>query len=84
MGNTTVALFKVPASLSHAAFEALSAPWTGIVVRDGDAVYPHEVHGRQPCLAQLIRRARGLAARQEPELAQVGSRILTAWPRLGH
>ena len=82
--NTTVVWCKGLTSRRHAAFEALSAPWTGIVVRDGDAVYPHEVHGRQPCLAQLIRRARGLAARQEPELAQVGSRVLTAWPRLGH
>jgi hypothetical protein len=82
MVHTTVALCKVQASRSHAAFEALSAPWAGIVVSDGEAVDQHGVHGRQTGLAQLIRRARGLAERQEPALAQLGSRVLTAWPRL--
>jgi transposase len=33
--NTTVALFKVQASRSHVAFEALIAPWAGILVSDG-------------------------------------------------
>jgi transposase len=84
MVNTTVALFKVQASRSHAAFEALSAPGAGLLVRDGDAVYQHGVHGRQTCLAHLIRRARGLAERQEPELAPLGNRVLTALPRLLH
>jgi transposase len=84
MGNTTVALFKVPASLSHAAFEALSAHWAGILVSDGYAVYQPWVHGRPPCLAHLIRQARSLAERQEPELAQFGSLALTALPGLIH
>jgi transposase len=35
MVNTTVALFKVQASRSHVAFEALIAHWAGIVVSDG-------------------------------------------------
>jgi hypothetical protein len=35
MVNTTVALFKVQASRSHVAFEALIAHWAGILVSDG-------------------------------------------------
>ena len=84
MVNTTVALFKVQTSRSHTAFEALIAHWAGILVSDGYTVYQRWVHGRQTCLAHLIRRARGLAERQEPELAQVGGRVMTAWPRLVH
>jgi transposase len=84
MVNTTVALFKVQASRSHDAFEALIAHWAGIVVSDGYTVYQHWVHGRQTCLAHLIRRARGLAERKEPELAWFGYRIMTELPRLVH
>ena len=42
------------------------------------------MHGRQICLAQLIRRARGLSARQDPELARFGRRVLTELQRLVH
>ena len=84
MVNTTVALFKVQTSRSPTAFEALIAPWAGILVSDGDAVYQHWVHGRQTCLTHLIRRARGLAERQEPELARLGGRVMTELPRLVH
>ena len=84
MVNTTVALFKVQASRSHAAFEALIAHWAGIVVSDGYTVYQQWVYGRQTCLAHLIRRARGLAERQEPELAQFGGRVMTELQRLVH
>jgi transposase len=82
MANTTVALFKVQASRSHPAFEALIAHWAGILVSDGYKVYQQWVHGRQTCLAHLIRRARGLAQRKEPELAQFGSRVMTELQRL--
>jgi transposase len=84
MVNTTVALFKVQTSRSHAAFEALIAHWAGILVSDGYTVYQRWVHGRQTCLAHLIRRARGLAERQEPELARFGGRVLTELQRLVH
>jgi transposase len=84
MVNTTVALFKVQTSRSHAAFEALIAHWAGILVSDGYTVYQRWVHGRQPCLAHLIRRARGLAERQEPELARFGGRVMTELQRLAH
>ena len=42
------------------------------------------MHGRQACLAHLIRRERGLAERKEPELAWFGSRTLAELQRLVH
>jgi transposase len=84
MVNPMVALFKVQESRSHAAFAALIAHWAGIVVSDGYTVYQHWVHGRQTCLAHLIRRARGLAERQDPELAWFGDRVMTELQRLVH
>jgi transposase len=84
MVNPTVALFQVQTSRSHAAFEALIAHWAGILVSDGYTVYQRWVHGRQTCLAHLIRRARGLAERQEPELARFGGRVMTELQRLVH
>jgi Transposase IS66 family len=88
MGSTTVsatvALFKVQASWSKAAFEVLVERWAGIVVSDGYGVYQHWVHGRQACLAHLLRRARGLAERKEPELATFGHRVLVEVQRLVH
>ena len=84
MVNPTVALFKVQASRSKAAFEALVERWAGIVVSDGYGVYHHWLHGRQTCLAHLIRRARGLAERRDPELAWFGGRVMTELQRLVH
>jgi transposase len=82
MVNPTVALFTVQTSRNKAAFEALVERWAGIVVSDGYGVYQHWVHGRQTCLAHLIRRARGLSERQEPELAWFGRRVLAELQRL--
>jgi transposase len=84
MVNPTVALFKVQASRSKAAFEALVERWAGILVSDGYGVYHHWLHGRQTCLAHLIRRARGLAERRDPELAWFGGRVMTELQRLVH
>jgi transposase len=84
MVNTPVACFNVQASRSKAAFEALVEHWAGILVSDGYGVYCQWVHGRQTCLAHLIRRARGLSERKEPELAWFGERMLAELQRLGH
>jgi transposase len=84
MVNPTVALFKVQASRNKAAFEALIERWAGILVSDGYGVYHHWLHGRQTCLAHLIRRARGLAERRDPELAWFGRRVMTELQRLVH
>jgi transposase len=84
MVNATVALFKVQASRNKVAFEALVERWAGILVSDGYGVYQHWVHGRQACLAHLIRRARGLSERKEPELAWFGGRTMAELQRLVH
>jgi transposase len=84
MVNATVALFKVQASRNKAAFEALIERWAGILISDGYGVYQRWVHGRQTCLAHLIRRARSLAERKEPELAWFGRRMLAELQRLVH
>jgi transposase len=84
MVNPTVALFKVQTSRNKAAFEALVERWAGILVSDGYGVYQQWVHGRQTCLAHLIRRARGLSERQEPEIAWFGRRVLAELQRLVH
>jgi transposase len=84
MVNPAVAFFMVHASRSQAAFEALVERWAGILVSDGYAVYRHWMHGRQACLAHLIRRARGLSERKEPELAKCGCRVLAELQRLVH
>jgi transposase len=84
MVNTTVALFTVDTSRSKAAFEALVGRWAGILVSDGYGVYQHWVHGRQTCLAHLIRRARGLSERKEADLAGFGRRVMAELQRLVH
>jgi transposase len=84
MVNPTVAFFMVHASRSQAAFEALVERWAGILVSDGYAVYRQWMHGRQACLAHLIRRARGLSERKEPELAKFGRKVMVERQRLVH
>jgi transposase len=84
MVNTTVALFTVHASRSQAAFEALIERWAGILVSDGYGVYQQWAHGRQTCLAHLIRRAHGLAERRDPEIAWFGHRVMRELQRLVH
>jgi transposase len=84
MVNTTVAFFTVQASRSQAAFEALVERWAGILVSDGYGVYRQWMHQRQTCLAHLIRRARGLSERKEPELARFGRRVMAELQRLVH
>jgi transposase len=84
MVNTTVALFKVQTSRNKGAFEVLVERWAGILVSDGYGVYQQWVHGRQTCLAHLIRRARGLSERHDPEIGRFGQRVLAELQRLVH
>ena len=84
MVNATVAFFQVQASRNKAAFEVLIERWAGILVSDGYGVYRRWMHGRQTCLAHLIRRARGLSERRDPEVAYFGRRMLTELQRLVH
>lgn len=76
MANTVVAFFMVHRNRSQAAFEKLIGAWEGILVSDGYRLYQNWVNLRQSCLAHLIRRAKGLSERRDPELAKCG-----AWSR---
>lgn len=82
MANHRVTFFKVQASRSKAAFEALVDKWAGILVSDGYGVYVSWVNKRQSCLAHLVRRAKGLSERTDTDLAHFGKRALAELRRL--
>jgi len=72
MANSTAAFFMIHRHRSREAFEQLIGTWEGILVSDGYRVYQNWVNNRQTCLAHLIRRAKGLSERKDPELAKCG------------
>jgi len=76
MASPVVAFFMVHTNRSKIAFETLIGAWNGILVSDGYRLYQSWVNLRQSCLSHLIRRAKGLAERSDPELAKCG-----AWAR---
>jgi transposase len=69
---------------SKEAFAALIDDWEGLLVSDGYGVYQSWVQARQTCLAHLIRTARGLATRLQPDLAACGTWALAELQRLCH
>lgn len=60
MVNTLVAFFRIDPKRSKQAFLELIADWKGILISDGYRLYCKWVHGRQTCLAHLIRKAKAL------------------------
>ena len=84
MVSDTAALYLMHPHRSKEAFAALIDDWTGILVSDGYGVYRHWVQARHTCLAHLIRSARGLAARDNPDLAACGTWALAELQRLCH
>lgn len=88
MVNTTVAYFLIHPHRSKEAFAALIEGWVGILVSDGYGVYQKWVELRQTCLGHLIRKARALCQRANPEIAAFGAKALAElqrcaiWPRL--
>jgi transposase len=84
MTPDTVSLFLIHPHRSKEAFFALIDQWQGIVVSDGYGVYQNWVHDRQTCLAHLIRTARGLAEKRDPELAACGRWALRELQTLCH
>jgi transposase len=84
MVSDTAALYMIHPHRSKEAFAALIDDWAGILVSDGYGVYRHWVQARQTCLAHLIRTARGLAARDNPEVAACGTWALAELQRLCH
>jgi transposase len=84
MASDTVAFYMIHAHRSKEAFAALIDDWEGLLVSDGYGVYQSWVQARQTCLAHLIRTARGLAARPQPDLAACGTWALAELQRLCH
>jgi transposase len=84
MVNTRVAYFMIHPKRSKKAFAALIEHWTGILVTDGYTVYQKWVELRQTCLAHLIRTARGLSERKDPQIAAFGRKALDELRRLCH
>ena len=84
MANQKVAFFMIHKNRSYEAFCQLVDAWEGILVSDGYALYRKWVHLRQACLAHLIRHAKGLAERSDPEIARFGKRMLSELSLLSH
>jgi transposase len=84
MTNATVAFFMIHPHRSKEAFEALIGDWAGILISDGYGTYCKWVGLRQTCLAHLIRKARELSERKDPEIARFGAWALAELQRLCH
>jgi len=84
MASDTVAFYMIHPHRSKEAFAVLIDDWEGLLVSDGYGVYQSWVQARQTCLAHLIRTARGLAARLQPDLAACGAWALAELQRLCH
>jgi transposase len=82
MASEQVAFYMIHPRRSKEAFFELIDDWAGLLVSDGYGVYQTWVNARQTCLAHLMRTARGLAARQPPDLVACGAWALVELQRL--
>jgi transposase len=72
MVNDRVAFYRIDAHRSKEAFNQLILDWQGILVSDSYGLYRKWVHGRQACMAHLIRKADALTERKKPDLRRFG------------
>jgi len=84
MASERVAFYMIHPRRSKEAFAALIDAWEGLLVSDGYGVYQSWVQARQTCLAHLIRTARSLAVRLQPDLVACGAWALAELQRLCH
>ena len=84
MANATVAYFMIHPNRSKEAFLALIDDWAGVLVSDGYGVYRKWINLRQTCLAHLIRTAKGLSEKKDPEMAAFGNKVMNELKRLCH
>ncbi|WP_457551978.1 IS66 family transposase [Desulfobacula sp.] len=75
MVNNTVAYFMIHKNRSKQAFLELIQNWEGILVSDNYGVYTKWVNLRQTCLAHLIRKAKALGERKNPNTKRFGQQI---------
>jgi transposase len=84
MASSTVAFFMIHSRRNMEAFKSLVKDWEGILVSDGYGVYRKWVGLRQTCLAHLIREARALSQKKDPEIARFGKWAMSELQRLCH
>lgn len=84
MVSSKAALFMIHSNRSKAAFDTLIQDWVGILVSDGYGLYRKWVGLRQSCLAHLIRNAKALSQRSDPEIAAFGRWATAELQRLCH
>lgn len=84
MVNNLFAFFMIHPKRSLKAFESLVGTWEGCLVSDGYALYRRWTHGRQSCLAHLIRRAKAISESPHKDIAQCGVWALSELLRLNH
>jgi transposase len=82
MVSARVGFFKIHAHRSKEAFHALIGAWRGILVSDDYGTYVQWVHGRQTCLAHLIRRAQAFLESSLEEEQEFGSKVKTLLQQL--
>ena len=75
MVNEQVAFYRIDPHRSKEAFYQLIDDWQGILISDSYGLYRSWVHGRQACLAHLIRKADALVERKKPDLQRCGQII---------
>ncbi len=84
MSNHLVAFFMIHANRSKEAFHKLIDTWNGILVSDDYGLYQKWAGLRQTCLAHMIRTAKGLSERRDPEVAACGKWARNELRRLCH
>ncbi|HSF33847.1 MAG TPA: transposase, partial [Candidatus Tectomicrobia bacterium] len=80
--TATVTYYRIDPPRATAAFWALIDAWPGLLGSDGYGVSQDWVNQRHPCLAPLIRTARGLSQRRDPASSACGTAALRALQRL--
>jgi transposase len=84
MANNIVAFFMIHPNRSKEAFLQLIDDWKGILISDDYGVYVNWVNKRQRCLAHFIRKAKGLAERENESIKAFGENILKELRLLCH
>ena len=74
--NREAAFFRLAPSRKAEEFEALRGGWEGTLVSDDYGAYRKWEHGRQTCLAHLLRQARSFSESADKEIAACGQWIL--------
>ena len=77
MANERVAFYRIDPHRSKEAFYQLVQDWEGILISDSYSLYRSWVHGRQTCIAHLIRKANALTERKKPDLRRFGQIIVS-------